>query len=127
LRYRPIIIIALNLVVFLCVLWSLMIYSSLFKGLPWYEPSGMQFLIVLAISDPVFLITGVVLLILRKTLVLSKWNVGLPFLAAVGLSLPILVDGSLSRGMQISGIVIGIVLVVAVLVTTAKGVMDFRS
>jgi len=119
--------IALNLVVFLCLLWSLMIYSSLFKGLPWYEPSGMQFLVVLAVSVPVFLITGIVLVILRKTLVVSKWNVSLPFLAAVGLSLPIFIDDSLSRGMQISGIVIGIALGIAVLVTTAKRVMDFKS
>ena len=58
--------IALNLVVFLCLLWSLMIYSSLFKGLPWYEPSGMQFLAVLGMSVPVLLITGVVLVTTAK-------------------------------------------------------------
>jgi hypothetical protein len=87
----------------------------------------MQSLIVLGILVPVFLITGIILLILRKTLVISRWNVSLPFLAAGGVSLPILIDGSLSRGMQISGIVIGIALGIAVLLTTAKRVMDFKS
>jgi hypothetical protein len=119
--------IALNLVVLLCLLWTLMIYSSLFKGLPWYEPSGMQFLVVLGISVPAFLITGIILLILRRTLAISKWNVSLPFLAAVGLSLPILIDGSLSRGMQISGIVIGIALGIALLLTTVRRVMALKS
>jgi hypothetical protein len=116
----------LNLVLILVLLWSLMIYTSLFKGIPWYEPCGSQFLAILIISDPIFLVTGIALLILAKHYPISKLNKWLPFITIVGLSLPILIDGSLSKTTLLTGTAIGVMLLLLIIVAVVKRLVSSK-
>jgi len=76
--------------------------------LPWYEPCGMQFLVILVFSCPVYILIGIMLRILGKFITISKRVKMLPFLCCLGLGLPILIDGGLGLGMQIAGTLIGL-------------------
>ncbi len=121
---KPSIFIVLNLSSLAVLLWSLMIYTSLFKGIPWYEPCGMQFLAILILSDPVFLILGIALFILGKFIPISLINKSLPLMAIAGLSLPILIGGGLSKTTLLIGTTIGMIILVLTIVSTVK---DFIS
>lgn len=124
--WKPVVFVVLNLLLVLVLLWSLMIYTSLFKGMPWYEPCGLQFLAILALSDPVFLIIGIALLILGRFFHISRLNKGIPFIAIAGLSLPILIDGSLSIITIFTGSSIGVVLCLLIIAVTIKNLIHRR-
>ena len=113
----------LNLLLLLTLLWSLTIYTSTFKGSPWYEPCGMQFLCILIFSDPAFLAVGVALLILSKYYRISRFNKLLPFIAIIGLSVPLF--GPLNKGIVI-GLPINVGLCVLVIVATAMNLIQNR-
>lgn len=113
-----------NLLLLLVLLWSLMIYTSLEKGLPWYEPCGMQFLVIFCMSDPAFLVLGIALFILGRFYRMRLFNKLLPFIAIAGLSLPILIDGSLSRSTLLAGTLIGAVLVFLVIAATIRNLLS---
>jgi len=110
---KAFIYIALNLLLLLILSWSLMTYTSLFKGSPWYEPCGMQFLVIFILFDPAFLTIGIALHILGKYYHVSKLNKWLPFIAIVGLSLPIF--GPLNTGIWI-GLPVNVILFLLVIV-----------
>ncbi len=96
-----------------------MIYTSLFKQSPWYEPCGMQFLAILIVSCPFLVMIGIGQIILGKFISISNAAKAFPFLACAGLGFPVLADGSLGTGMQIAGLVIGggIIIIAIALVT----------
>ena len=96
-------ILSLSLLFILVVLWSMMIYTSLNKNLPWYEPCGMQFLAVLILSCPALIIIGCTQIVLAKALNTSIWTRILPFITCAGLALPILLEDGLGKTMQIIG------------------------
>ena len=66
----------LNLLV---IVWSLGIYVSVYEWCPWHEGSGMQLVAVFITSAPAFLVLGVALLILGRTIRIPlpnilRWN-----------------------------------------------------
>jgi hypothetical protein len=97
LNFKKITYMILNIVMICVLVFSLMIYTSLCKSLPWYDPCGTQFLAIIIISAPVLLIIGIILVFLDKKYTLQKINLILPFYALAGICLPILIDGSLSK------------------------------
>jgi len=115
---KSFIFVILNLLSVLVLLSSLVIYTSLFKIMPWYEPCGMQFYLIFMPFDPAFLIIGISLFILGRFFHMSTLNKWLPFMAIIGLSLPIMF------GIKIISILIGtsicIVLCVLTIVTTIR-------
>lgn len=113
----------LSIAQFLVLGFSLIIYTSLNKNLPWHESCGMQFITIFIISVPVLIIIGLGLLTLNKSYPVKRINIMLPFYAALGLGLPILIDGSLSK----ITITIGTILCVALIIfTIALPIVHFR-
>lgn len=92
--------------------WSLMIYSSLFKFLPWYEPCGMQFLGIFIISVPLLFLCGIAVLVLNRFIRISIMGRLLPFIAILTLSLPILIDSGISKITATVGAFICVILLV---------------
>ncbi len=64
--WKPILFTILNLLFIYIILTSLMIYTSLWKKMPWFEPCGMQFLHIIIFDAPVLLIIGIVISIFSK-------------------------------------------------------------
>ncbi len=124
--WKSFIFVILNLAFLFVLLWSLMIYTSLFKNMPWYEPCGMQFLVIFLISDPAFLIIGVALLILGRFYRISRSNRWFPFIAIAALSVPILIDGSLSPITLLIGTSLGTVLCFLIIISTIRNLIIKR-
>ena len=121
-KSKIVIFIILNVLFILVTIWSVMIYTSLMsEKLPWYEPCGMQFLVILVFSCPVYILIGIMLRILGKFITISKRVKMLPFLCCLGLGLPILIDGGLGLGMQITGTLIGLL---TIFVTISFVILD---
>jgi hypothetical protein len=112
--------VVINLLYVGVLLWSLMVYTSLFKGVPWYEPCGTQFLGILFLSAPAFLILGISLFVLGKFIHIPFISKCLPLIAMAGLSLPITIDGSLSRITLLIGTVIGMAILMLTIVSIGK-------
>lgn len=105
----------LNFFLILHLVGSLFIYTSLFRFVPWYEPCGQQFLIIF-IYVTIILLLGILQFFLSKFLEISKILKLLPFISIIALSAPILIDGSLSLAMRITGIVICLLLICSVII-----------
>lgn len=122
-NFKKIIYGILHIVMICTLLFSLMIYTSLNKSVPWYESCGIQFLTILMISVPILLIIGIALRFLNKKYMMQKKNLMLPFYALAGISLPILIDGTLSK----ITIFIGTVLCIGFIIQTVVIVIsNFR-
>ncbi len=120
---KPFVLLGLTLLFILVVLWSMMIYTSLNKNLPWYEPCGMQFLAVWILSCPALIIIGCAQVVLAKSLNTSIWSRRLPFIASAGLAMPILFGDGLGKTMQILGAVI---CAVSIAVALYLAVLDMK-
>jgi hypothetical protein len=72
----------------------------------------MQFLVILIIIAPTIFILGFLQLIFAKNMFLNNFSKSLPFIIAIGLILPIIIDGSLSLYMRVSGIVMNSILLI---------------
>ncbi len=124
---KIILYITLNISLILVILWSLMIYTSLMsEKLPWYEPCGMQFLVILIISLPLFITIGVLEILLGKFMPISKTMKLLPFITGVGMALLVLVCGSLRFWMQITGTLIGLVSILVTIIYTIKDLTKIK-
>jgi hypothetical protein len=69
------------------------IYSSGFKFSPWYDPEGMSFMAIFLIIHPIFLVVGISLIFLGRSLPVEKLNVLIPFISIASFyveSVPIL-------------------------------------
>jgi len=121
---KMILYVVFNLLLLWALLGSLMIYTSTIEGLPWYEPCGMQFLIIFIFFAPAFLAIGAVLFILSKYYHISRLSKSLPFIAAAGLSLPLF--GPLNRGISI-GLPINIALCLLVVAATVMNLMHGKN
>ncbi|MBA3052371.1 hypothetical protein KKF70_03150 [bacterium] len=120
---KSFVFVVLNLLSVLVLLSALVIYTSLFKIMPWYEPCGMQFLAIFMVFDPAFLIIGISLLVLDRFFHISRLNKWLPFIAIIGISLPVFLDGSISITTILFGTSIGIVLCVLTIATTIRSLV----
>jgi hypothetical protein len=118
-------LIILNAFFVVVVLWSMMIYTSLMSDkLPWYEPCGEQFLAILILSCPIFIIFGIIELLLGRFINIYKRLKYLPFICCFGMGLPILIDGSLWLGVQIVGTIFGLITVIAAIYLTTINVIE---
>ncbi len=59
----------------------LSIYSSGFKYVPWFDPEGMQFIVIFLIIHPIFLVVGISLIFLGFSFPVGKLNVLIPFIS----------------------------------------------
>ncbi|MCY6485756.1 hypothetical protein OW763_15635 [Clostridium aestuarii] len=114
----------LSLVEIVVLGFSLMIYTSLNKSLPWYDGCGMQFLVILIISVPLLLVIGVGLKILSKKYNIRRLNIKIPFLASISIAAPILLDGSLNRVLIAIG---GCMCTVFIIITIYLVIVHFKS
>ena len=126
-RLKVILYVLINLFFILSVFLSLTIYTSLMsEKLSWYEPCGMQFLAVVFILCPTFLIIGILQLILGRFMAISKWSKLSPFICLGGMGLPIFLDGSLGLAMQITGILAGIVAITMTIIFVTIDLLRMR-
>lgn len=96
-RYEKIIYMILHLIIMFALLFALMIYTSLNKSVPWYQSFGIQFLYILILCTPILLVAGIALQVLNTKYRMQKKDVMLPFYAAAGIALPLLMDETLSE------------------------------
>jgi hypothetical protein len=97
------------------ILWAAIIYTSLMSDkLPWYDPCGMQFIIILALVCPVLIFVGVFQLLFGKILKTSLVTRILPFVSCLALAIPIFADGGLGYLMQVTGVLITIITIVVI-------------
>jgi len=79
----------LNVLQLLVLALALMVFTSLIKGVPWYEPCGLQVLAIWTRIAPALVVLGLLLLLIGLILPISKLSRALPFLGAAALSLAI--------------------------------------
>jgi hypothetical protein len=105
----------LSLLAFLVVcFFSFMIYTSLMDDrLPWHEPCGMQFVLVLFVSCPAMFAIGAAYWAMGRHMQILKATVILPFATSGALGLLLFIDESLGTGMQIAGTIFCILAAVA--------------
>jgi hypothetical protein len=104
-RYFKRVLYVLLTLAFLWICWvSFAVYTSLMsQRLPWYEPCGMQFLVILVFSCPVMFGLGIAYLVLARFIPVGRSTKILPFATGVAIGALVLIDGSLGRGMQFVG------------------------
>lgn len=95
-KKRSFLLTFLNLILTLTILFSEYIYSSYYSIFNWYENCGTQFLAILLISAPIFIILSVIYYFLSKKYPISNLNKRLPLTALLVFLGPILIDLSLS-------------------------------
>lgn len=121
-------LITINVIFIFFILYSILIYTSLMSDkLPWYEPCGEQFLVILYICCPIFLILGVIQLIMikGKSMNISNTLKCLPFLACIYMALPVLLDLRLGQ-MEILGTGVSIVILIFTILFTAIDVKKIK-
>ncbi|CAH2214178.1 hypothetical protein [Tepidibacter aestuarii] len=96
-KIKSITYIVLNSLYIVVMGFSLMIYTSLNKNLPWYESCGTQFLAIPILSVPILLVLGICLKVLSKKYAMSSLNIKVPFYTIMGMFLPLVIDGGLSK------------------------------
>ncbi|MFC1497908.1 hypothetical protein ACFLS1_05480 [Verrucomicrobiota bacterium] len=104
-KYSKQIIYLCLILAFLWACWfSFTIYTSLMsKHLPWYEPCGMQFLVILVFSCPVMFGIGIAYIILGRFMPIGKPTKILPFVTGTAITSLVFIDDSLGLGMQVAG------------------------
>ena len=107
-KTRVLLLSILNIIFILITLSSVMIYSSLFERLPWFDPDGMQFLFIPVISFPSLFVIFCFKYLLCSYIGISKKLKFLPIISSFGFLLPVLIDDELGIIMQVTGVLIGI-------------------
>ena len=106
-KKRSLLITLLNLILTLTILFSEYIYSSYYTVFSWYENCGTQFLAILIISTPIFIILSVIYYFLSKKHPISNLNKKLPLIALLVFLGPLLIDLSLSNFFITIGTILG--------------------
>ena len=106
----------IHLLNLLVIFWSLMIYLSVYEWHPWYEGSGLQLVGVFITSVPAFLILGVALMVVGRSMRISLFNRLIPFVAMAIFVLPLFVTGDATS--VFIGTIVGIAFVPFVLFST---------
>lgn len=88
LDYKKSILVLLNIILITILYLSWNIYASSYESLPWYEPSGMQFIILYIVYTPVLLVLTIALYILGKYREISIYNKIIPILSAIIIIIP---------------------------------------
>lgn len=101
---KKIIYLIVTLAFLLVCCFSFTIYTSLMsERLPWYDPCGMQFLVILVLSWPAMFGVGIAYLVLARFMFIGKSTKILPFATGSAIGVLVLIDGSLGSGMQWAG------------------------
>lgn len=106
-----VLLLILNSILFVTMLLSEYIYTSYYPQVSWHENSGTQFLVIIMISAPIFLVLSITYYFLGKKEIVKGFNKNLPFLALLIFVLPIVLDGSLSFGLITVGTILGAILI----------------
>jgi len=115
---RKMVVLSINIIIIFFSLFALMIYTSLDN-----EPDGGQFLLLIALT-PIFLLLALVRRIEIEKRIASKINALIPFILAVSVSLPVFIDGSLSKSMRIIGFSVNSLFLIILIITL---VIDLKS
>ena len=104
-----------------------MIFTSLMsEKLPWYEPCGMQFLIIYFFVLLFFVIGGFEVAI-GEFIPISKTIKLLPFITGIIMAIIITTGDSLKLWMQISGTSIGLLSAIVAIVFTVKDLIKINT
>lgn len=106
-KKRSFLLTLLNLILTLIIIFSEYIYSSYYSVFSWYENCGTQFLAILIISTPIFIILSVIYYFLSKKHPISNLNKKLPIISLLVFLGPILIDLSLSGFFITIGAILG--------------------
>ena len=102
-------VLVINVLVLLFALFGLGIFTA--------GDDGGEFIMHLLIA-PIFVLLGIV----RRNILVSRWssklNAAIPFLFALSFPLPVIIDGSLSKTMRVTGFTIDSTLLVCLIITT---------
>lgn len=123
-KKRSILLIILNLILTVTILFSEYIYSSYYSIFSWYENSGIQFLAILTISTPIFLILSIIFYFLGKKNIVAGLNKKLPIISLLVFLGPIFLDSSLSDLLITIGSLLGLLLCLSSTIILLKSLKD---
>lgn len=112
--------ILLNGLSLLALFYAFVVYTSLFEWSPWYEPCGLQFLVIPFFVSPALFVAGTALVILGRFLRISVLNQVLPFGAALLLFVLIF---NLTAGSMITGAGLSVAFAVITIMTTITSLL----
>lgn len=84
-KIKLVLLIAFNIVILIVVVHALTIYTSLIPGLPWFDPCGMQFIVLWFLHFRAFLFIGVISIFFGRFFGMSLLPRFLPFMTGVGI------------------------------------------
>ncbi len=124
---KQILFVIINILLLLLISKSLMIFTSLMsEKLPWYEPCGMQFLIIYFFVLLFFVIGGFEVAI-GGFIPISKTIKLLPFVTGIIMALIVTIGGPLKLWMQILGTSIGLLSAIVAIVFTVKDLIKINT
>ncbi|MCR8746807.1 hypothetical protein [Romboutsia lituseburensis] len=123
-KKRSVILIILNLILTLTIFFSEYIYSSYYSIFSWYENCGTQFLAILMISTPIFLILSIIYYFLGKKNIVTGLNKNLPIISLVVFLAPLLLDLSLSSLLITIGALLGFCLCITTIIVFFKSIIN---
>lgn len=119
-----ILLLVLNSILFMTILLSEYVYTSYYPQVSWHENSGTQFLVIVMISVPMFLVLSIIYYFLGKKGAVKGLNKNLPLLALLVFMLPILLDGSLSFVLITIGTILGAILTLISIWSVVKSMIS---
>lgn len=78
----------LNIILVIVMYLSWNLYASSYEGLPWYEPSGMQYIILYTVYAPVLLVITIALYLLGRYMKVFTYNMVIPALVSIIIIVP---------------------------------------
>ncbi|CEN76191.1 Uncharacterised protein [[Clostridium] sordellii] len=110
----------LNLLLTATIVLSEYIYSSYYNVFSWYENCGTQFLIILIISIPIFILLSVLYYLLGRKNIISGLSKNLPLISLGVFLIPIIIDTSLSPAVVSVGTFLGFCVLITSVFTLLK-------
>lgn len=121
----PVILVMLNLILTTNIFFSEYVYLSRYRIFSWYENSGTQFLAILIISTPIFLLLIITYHFLGKKNMVRDLNKKLPTISLLVFLIPIMMDLSLSDLFLTIGALLGFILCLVSLIILFKSCNKF--
>lgn len=119
-------IIMLDVILFVNTILAERVYLSYYPQVSWYENSGTQFLIILLISVPFFLILGLIYYFIGRKKSTIKINSKMCFIAIAVFLIPIILDGSLSPILIAIGTILGGITILGMIYIIIKDILGIN-